>query len=182
MTEPTETTRRRMSPGQIIGLIAVAGILGFGIFQGYGMQLARDPSALLGRVHAPDFSLLASAPVTIQIHVAAALTALLIGTVLLLGVKGNTLHRTLGWTWVIAMATTAVSSLFIRQINPGSFSLIHLLSGWTIIALPMAVYAARKHKVLQHRRAMTGMFVGGLIVAGGLTFLPGRLMWRMFFG
>lgn len=182
MTDPTETARRRMSPGQILGLIAVAAILGFGIFKGYAIQMAHDPSALMGRIHAPDFGLLAEAPVTIRIHVAAALTALLIGTVLLLGVKGNTLHRTLGWTWVIAMATTAVSSLFIRQINPGSFSLIHLLSGWTIIALPMAVYAARKHRVLQHRRAMTGMFVGGLIVAGALTFLPGRLMWRMFFG
>lgn len=182
MTDQTATARRRMSPGQIAGLIAVAAILGFGVFRGYAIQLARDPSALMGRIHAPDFSLLAEAPVTIQIHVAGALTALLIGTVLLLGVKGNTLHRTLGWTWVIAMATTAVSSLFIRQINPGGFSLIHLLSGWTIIALPMAVYAARKHKVVQHRRAMTGMFVGGLLVAGGLTFLPGRLMWRMFFG
>jgi len=29
---------------------------------------------------------------------------------------------------------------------------------------------------------MTGMFVGGLIVAGLLTFLPGRLMWTLFFG
>ena len=183
MTEQAETTRRRrITPGAVISTIAVTGILGYGVFSGYAIQLARDPSALMGSFHAPDFSLLAEAPLTIQIHVAAAMTALLIGTVLLLGVKGNTLHRTLGWTWVIAMATTAVSSLFIRQINPGSFSLIHLLSGWTIIALPMAVYAARKHKVQQHRRAMTGMFVGGLIVAGGLTFLPGRLMWRMFFG
>ena len=29
---------------------------------------------------------------------------------------------------------------------------------------------------------MTGMFVGGLVVAGLLTFLPGRLMWAIFFG
>jgi uncharacterized membrane protein len=35
--------------------------------------------------------------------------------------------------------------------------------------------------VQAHRRAMTGMFVGGLIVAGALTFLPGRLMWAIFF-
>ncbi|MBN8530076.1 MAG: DUF2306 domain-containing protein [Caulobacterales bacterium] len=183
MTEQIETARRRrITLGTVLSLIAVGGILGFGVFKGYAIQLARDPSALAGTIHAPDFGLLAGAPVTIQVHVAGALTALIIGTILLLGVKGNTLHRTLGWTWVIAMATTAVSSLFIRQINGGSFSLIHLLSGWTIIALPMAVYAARKHKVLQHRRAMTGMFVGGLLVAGALTFLPGRLMWRMFFG
>lgn len=134
------------------------------------------------RPHAPDVSLLAAAPLAIQIHVAAALTALVIGTVLLLGVKGNTVHRTLGWTWVVAMGTTAISSFFIHQINPGGFSFIHLLSGWTVIGLPMAVYAARRHRVQMHRRAMTGMFVGGLIVAGLLTFLPGRMMWQVFFG
>lgn len=26
------------------------------------------------------------------------------------------------------------------------------------------------------------LFVGGLLVAGGLTFPPGRLMWRVVFG
>lgn len=183
MTDQIETARRRrITPGAVLSLIAVTAILGWGVFKGYAIQLARDPSALVGTIHAPDFGLLAEAPVMIQVHVAGAMTALMIGTVLLLGVKGNRLHRTLGWIWVIAMATTAVSSLFIRQINGGSFSLIHLLSGWTIVALPMAVYAARRHKVAVHRKAMTGMFVGGLLVAGALTFLPGRLMWRMFFG
>lgn len=132
--------------------------------------------------HAPDWSLLIAAPSAIQIHVAAALTALLIGIVLLAGIKGTRLHRALGWTWVLAMGTTAVSSFFIHQINPGGLSLIHLLSGWTVVGLPMAVYAARRHRVQAHRRAMTGMFVGGLIVAGLLTFLPGRMMWAIFFG
>ncbi|MFN7108620.1 MAG: DUF2306 domain-containing protein [Brevundimonas sp.] len=135
--------------------------------------------------HAPDWRLLLTSPPAIQIHVAAALTALAIGIVLLIGVKGNRLHRVLGWTWVLAMATTAVSSFFIHRLNPGGpggFSLIHLLSGWTVIALPMAVHAARRHRIADHRRAMTGMFVGGLIVAGAFTFLPGRLMWAIFFG
>lgn len=135
--------------------------------------------------HSPDWRLLLTSPPAIQIHVAAALTALAIGIVLLIGVKGNRLHRTLGWTWVLAMATTAVSSFFIHRLNPGGpggFSLIHLLSGWTVIALPMAVHAARRHRIADHRRAMTGMFVGGLIVAGAFTFLPGRLMWAIFFG
>jgi uncharacterized membrane protein len=135
-------------------------------------------------LRAPDFSLLAAAPTAIQIHVAAALTALAIGIVLLAGIKGTRLHRALGWTWVLAMGTTAVSSFFIHAINPGGpagLSLIHLLSGWTMVGLPMAVYAARRHRVQTHRRAMTGMFVGGLIVAGLFTFLPGRLMWAIFF-
>lgn len=132
--------------------------------------------------HMPDWGLLSAAPWVIQLHVAAAMTALMIGVVLLIGVKGSRLHRGLGWTWVLVMAIAAISSFFIRQLNPGGLSLIHLISGWTVIALPMAVHAARRHRVQAHRRAMTGMFVGGLIVAGLFAFLPGRLMWAVFFG
>ncbi len=146
--------------------------------------LAAAPVLLASRsgAHLPDLSLVLAAPTKIQIHLTAAISALVIGTVLMIGVKGSALHRTLGWAWVVAMATTAISSLFIHEMNHGAMSWIHLLSGWTIIALPIAVYAARRHKVSLHRRFMTGLFVGGLIVAGGFTFLPGRLMWRVFFG
>ena len=106
-------------------------------------------------LHAPRWSLLLASPTMIQIHVAAAVMALAIGVVLLIGVKGNQLHRTLGWAWVLAMGTTAISSFFIHQLNPkgpGGLSLIHLLSGWTVVALPMAVHAARRHRVAVHRR------------------------------
>jgi uncharacterized membrane protein len=46
----------------------------------------------------------------------------------------------------------------------------------------MAIFAIRNRKVDAHRRAMTGMFVGGLLVAGALTFLPGRFMFEFFLG
>jgi len=133
-------------------------------------------------VHAPQLGLILGEPLAVQLHLAAVLTAIGIGMALLIGVKGSSLHRTLGWTWVAAMMTTAVSSLFIRIVNHGSFSYIHLLSGWTIVALPMAVAAARAHKVRMHARMMTGLFTGGLILAGLFAFFPGRLMWRMVFG
>jgi uncharacterized membrane protein len=29
---------------------------------------------------------------------------------------------------------------------------------------------------------MTGLFVGGLLIAGAFAFLPGRLMWQIVFG
>ncbi|MDB5458354.1 MAG: hypothetical protein JWO72_95, partial [Caulobacteraceae bacterium] len=103
------------------------------------------------------------------------------GVVLLIGVKGTTLHRTLGWIWVVAMFIGAVSSLFIRVINHGSLSFIHLFAGWTIVALPMAVAYARRHKVASHARAMTGLFTGGLVLAGLFAFIPGRLMWSLVF-
>lgn len=170
-------TRLSRHRGSLIGLVVIAILLVWYVFT-YGSALASLPF----RPHLPDMALLLAQPLTIQLHIAAALTALLIGLVLLAGVKGNTLHRTLGWIWVVAMMTTAISSFFIRAINPGALSWIHLISGWTVIALPMAVHAARRHRVVAHRRGMTGLFVGGLLVAGALTFLPGRLMWRVMFG
>lgn len=134
------------------------------------------------RPHAPDWALLARQTPVLQIHIAAAVVALAIGLVLLAGIKGNRLHRTLGWAWVLSMATVAISSFFVRELNGGALSLVHLLSGWTVIILPMAVYAARRHEVVRHRGRMTGLFVGALVVAGLLTLFPGRLMWRVFLG
>ncbi len=134
------------------------------------------------RLHAPSWNLLAHAPHVIQFHIAAALTALITGSVLLAGVKGTALHKRLGWAWVLAMAATAASSLFIKVINPGHWSFIHFLSGWVLIALPMGIVAIRRRNVAQHRRLMTGLFIGGLIIAGAFTFAPGRLMFRVFFG
>jgi uncharacterized membrane protein len=142
-------------------------------------QVAGSPPLSL---HAPHFGLVAQEPLAVRLHLAAVLIALAIGIILLIGVKGTTLHRTLGWAWVLAMMTGAVSSLSIRMINHGALSWIHLLSGWTIIALPMGVAFARRHKVRMHAGMMTWLFTGGLVVAGLFAFFPGRLMWRMFFG
>lgn len=148
--------------------------------------LFTNVSAFAERVHvqphAPDFSRIVAAPLVVKIHLTSALTALMIGIVLMMRVKGTGLHKLLGWTWVLAMGTTAVSSLFIREINHGAFSFIHLLSGWTIVGLPGAVYAIKRGKVATHRRAMTGMFTGGLILAGLFAFIPGRLLWTVFLG
>ena len=134
------------------------------------------------RLHWPNLSLLRGAPLVIQLHVAAASTALLIGAGLMMGPKGTTIHRSLGWTWVIAMMTTAISSFFIHTINPGGFSPIHALSAYVSIGVPMAVAFARRHNIRAHRRMMTGNFLFGLIVAGAFTLVPGRLMWKVFFG
>ncbi len=131
--------------------------------------------------HSPDWALYAALPLQVKLHIASAITALLVGTVIWLLPKGRGFHKPLGWTWVIAMATTAISSLFITGLNGNSYSFIHLLSGWTIIALPMAIFAIRNRNVAMHRRNMTGIFVGGLLIAGAFTFIPGRFMFEFFF-
>ncbi|WP_428151066.1 DUF2306 domain-containing protein [Brevundimonas sp.] len=156
--------------------VIAAGVLGWFLF------VAGPRGGLPFQPHAPDWALLAHQAPILQIHIAAAVVALVIGLVLLAGVKGNRLHRTLGWVWVMAMATVAISSFLVRELNGGALSLVHLLSGWTVIILPMGVYAARRHEVVKHRRRMTGLFVGALVIAGLLTLFPGRLMWRVFLG
>lgn len=133
-------------------------------------------------LHAPRLELLAAQPLKVQVHLAAALLAFGLGLVLFVARKGSLPHRTLGWIWVVFMATVAGSSLFITGLNGHAYSPIHLLSGWTLVALPIAVIAARRHKVQQHRHFMTGLFLGGMVIAGAFTFFPGRLMWRMLLG
>lgn len=131
--------------------------------------------------HAPDWRLWGELALQTQIHIVAAMTALGLGFVILSLPKGRGWHKPLGWAWVITMAITAASSLFITGLNGNFYSLIHLLTGWTLIALPMGVFAIRNRNVIGHRRAMTSMFLGGLVVAGALTFLPGRFMFELFF-
>jgi uncharacterized membrane protein len=147
-----------------------------------GLIIALAVIVILGgraRLHWPNVSLLAAQPLVIQLHVTAAITALTIGAGLMWGPKGTTIHRAFGWTWAVAMMTVAISSFFI---HPGGFSPIHALSAYVAIGVPMGVAFARRHNIRAHRRMMTGTFLGGLIVAGAFTFVPGRLMWRVFFG
>ena len=120
--------------------------------------------------------LLNAAPV-IQVHAFAAMTAFALGVVQLAAPKGTLPHRTIGWIWVALMATIAISSFWIHSIRlVGPFSPIHLISIFVLVMLPLAVLAARRHDVPHHRKRMIGMFVGGLVVAGGFTFWPGRIM------
>jgi uncharacterized membrane protein len=182
-------TSLSIGPTRILRTLLIGAAITVALILAVGMVQGRGPTAVLagflhlkGQLHAPNFGLLAVAPIQIRIHVAAVSTALAVGIALMLGLKGNTVHRTLGWVWVIAMATAAISSLFIHRANGGGFSFLHLFAGWTLIALPMGVFAARKHNVRLHSRTMTGMFVGGLLIAGAFAFLPGRLMWQVVFG
>lgn len=142
----------------------------------------RGPIAAAWAPHAPDWGLFLRAGWVVQLHTLAALSALLTALFLLARTKGSRLHRRLGWAWAVLMMTTAVSSLFLRALNPGHLSLVHILAGWTAFATPWAVWAARNHHVRLHQRLMTGLVIGGLVIAGALTFVPGRLMWKIFFG
>lgn len=120
--------------------------------------------------------LLNAAPM-IQVHAFAAISAFVLGIVQLTAPKGTLPHRTIGWVWVALMTVIAASSFWIHGMRiVGPFSPIHILSIFTLAMLPLAVMHARRHRIGKHRNAMITMFVGALVVAGALTFLPGRVM------
>jgi uncharacterized membrane protein len=126
--------------------------------------------------------LLEAAP-AIPLHAFAAMAAFLLGLVQFAAPKGTLPHRTIGWIWVALMAGVAASSFWIHQIRlAGPFSPIHLLSIFTLVMLPLAVWRAHTHRVTDHRRIMILIFAGALVVAGLFTLVPGRIMHRVIFG
>ena len=113
-------------------------------------------------------------------HTGIALTALVLGAILLNARKGNRTHRTGGWVWVLCIATVAGVSFAIR--GSGGFSWIHGLSAFTLCALAWGVLCARMHRVARHRSAMIAIYFGALVITGLFTLMPNRLIgnvvWR----
>jgi|TARA_B110000879_G_scaffold89620_1_gene123198 uncharacterized membrane protein len=119
----------------------------------------------------------------IQIHTALALAAVALTIAIFSLKKGSSYHRVMGWTWVIMMASVAISSFWINTIKlVGPFSPIHLLSIFVLWSLFTAVRAARSHRVADHKRNMQRLAFGALLIAGAFTFLPGRLMNAVLLG
>ncbi len=122
---------------------------------------------------------LLNASPAIQIHAFTAMAALAIGAVQLASAKGTLPHRTVGWIWVTLMFVVAISSLFIHELRMwGPWFAVD----YVLITLPLAVLAAHCHARERHRRAMIGLFIGGLVIAGLFTFYPGRIMHTVLFG
>lgn len=126
---------------------------------------------------------LLDAPFAVQLHVATVIPAAIIGAVVLFFPKGTPLHRLLGKIWVVLMVVTSFSTFFIHELNVFyGFSQIHLMSLFTIYGCLQSVYFARRGDIKRHMRIMQGVYLGGIVIAGGFTFLPGRIMNGVVFG
>ena len=129
------------------------------------------------------FEPLLTASPAIQIHVAAAIAAFALGGWVLFKPKGGPRHRLAGRLWVALMLVVALSSFFIHAIRLwGPWSPIHLISLGTLVSLAYGVQMARIRKIAAHQRTMQATYLGGLVIAGGFTFLPGRIMFEVMFG
>lgn len=124
-------------------------------------------------------------PVLIWLHLATVLVATSLTPVMLLRRKGTRSHRQWGYVWAAAMAGTALVSLFFNSsrfgpghlgVFTGDVSLIHALSLFVLVMVPQIVLRARQHRVRDHERAVRGMVIGALLVAGWFTFAFDRML------
>lgn len=182
MSTVSQTPRRApMNFGVRFGLsmVLVAGVLALAM----GSVLAPVMQAAAhAQPHMPNMALFAGLSPVIKIHLVTALAALVLGSVLMTVRKGRTFHRVAGWVWVSLVLTTAGATIFIRELGQGSWSWLHLFTGWVLLITPLAVFWAKRHDVRRHRRAMMGLFYGGFAINLVFAFIPGRTLWMMFFG
>jgi uncharacterized membrane protein len=79
------------------------------------------------------------------------------------------------------MVVVAVSSFWILELRKGAgFSVIHLLSLWTLIALACAIWFIRRGNVRAHKGFMVGVMFG-LVGAGIGAVMPGRFLAQLLF-
>jgi uncharacterized membrane protein len=137
-----------------------------------------------------DLQPILEAPFAIQLHFVTVVPAFFLGAWQLLGSrKGSTSHRLIGKVYLTLMSITAVAAFFIPSFSsfgigagPIRLGLIHLFISLTIHGIWRTKKALREGDIAAHQASMRGVYIGGLIIAGLLTFLPERIMWRMFFG
>ena len=129
-----------------------------------------------------NFEPLLNASLAIQIHVAFALLAIMLGAYVLWARKRG-LHKMMGRVWVGAMVLVALTSFFINEIRMvGPFSPIHILSIITFIGLWRAVQLVRMGRIFEHQKAMKSIYFGALVIPGLLNFIPNRTMHEVAFG
>jgi uncharacterized membrane protein len=128
-----------------------------------------------------------AAPFAVQLHVFTVAPAFALGTWLIFfSRKGARRHRAIGYVYLTLMTVTAIAALFIHQIPAidiiYGFGPIHIFSIVTLSGVVEALRGAWRHDIKMHRRAMLGVYIGGILIAGTFAFLPGRIMHAMVFG
>jgi uncharacterized membrane protein len=119
------------------------------------------------------------------IHLATVFLASILGALLLFKKKGTASHRRVGKYYMMLMLTTAVVALFMpAQVGPaflGHFGFIHLFCVLVLYSVPAAYFAVRNGNIAKHKFNMIGVYVGGILIAGTFTLMPGRLLHKWLF-
>jgi len=129
-----------------------------------------------------NFEPMLDASLAIQLHFYTVVPAFVLGTIQMILPKGTKIHLWNGYAYMALMMITATAAIFIPSFMGGRFGYIHLFIILTYVSVPWALYNARKGNVAAHRNSMIGLYVGGILIAGGLAFGPDRVLHEMFFG
>lgn len=90
--------------------------------------------------------------------------------------RGDLQHRILGRSWAVMMMWTALTSFWIRELNTGRLSAIHILSVVTVVSLTTGVWAVRRGDIRTHIGCMRGAWIGSLGAFVGAVAVPARLI------
>ena len=119
-------------------------------------------------------------------HLATVIPAFFIGAFQLLRRKGTSTHRLLGKIYMLLMLGTGLITLAMpAEVGPrflNHFGVIHVFSVLTLSNVPIAYFAARRGDIKVHRGAMIALYVGGILIAGTLALMPGRMLHKWLFG
>ena len=160
-----------LAPWQRVGLLTAGGaLLALTAYAGGRAGLGLAPATPWVR------------DVALILHLATVIPAIPLGLFIFLSRKGGARHKLLGKIWLTLMGMTAIATLFIRNIEDGGFSWIHIFSVMTLFAIPKAILTARRGNIAEHKAHLLALFVGALLIAGGASFLPHRTMWLWAFG
>ena len=97
----------------------------------------------------------------IATHAFAALTSLLLGGwQVFFARRGSAAHRVAGRAWVLLMLYVSVTSFWIQELRPGTFSMLHILSVVTIVTVSLGFAAARRGNLPSHVGNMVGSWIG----------------------
>jgi uncharacterized membrane protein len=88
--------------------------------------------------------------------------------------KGDHQHRLIGRTWVVLMLYVSFTSFWIKELKPGEFSLIHILSVITIVTVSLGLVAAIRGDIQSHRGNMIGSWLGLVGAFIGAVAVPAR--------
>lgn len=121
---------------------------------------------------------IATAPFVIQVHVLFALVSVVIGPFALYRKRRDGLHKSLGYTWVSALAGLAITGFFIESdfAVVGRFGPIHALCVVALFGLANGTYQAIKGNIKAHEATMKSLWYGAVWFTGVLTLSPGRTM------
>ena len=131
-----------------------------------------------------NFTPLMNAPLAVQLHVVAVIAAAAGILAVAMCAKGTRVHKWFGRTFVFGMAAAALTSFWIRELNHGSLSFIHIISLVTLFGLASGIQAARRREMWRATGSpWRSPRSAGAGVAGAFAiFRPGRVMWHVFFG